>query len=327
MQEKMDTKDYKILYQLDLNCRQSTNAIGKKVGLSKQVVDYRIKRMQQKGIIRGFSTVLDSTKLGFFTFRVYLKLRTPTLDVFQNLDKYLHKVKNITWYARSSGKWDFGIVVMTQSLKEFDKVWDDFYKEFYEHIREKDVAHTNTYQFRRSYLVNKKDVTQEETITSLPNKCPEFLGDATDWKILEKLTENARIELQRISAYVGLTAKAIAYRISNMEKKGVIQNYRVNINNSILGYEFYKVFLRLQPGNERKLFEWLKEHPHVFMFLKPIGTSDYEFEFVAKQGEFWDIIEEFSAAFADKIMEMDTFNYKEEYKFHYLPRIKPDKIL
>ena len=40
----LDLKDRKILYELDLNCRQSNAQIGKKVGLSRKVVDYRIKR-------------------------------------------------------------------------------------------------------------------------------------------------------------------------------------------------------------------------------------------------------------------------------------------
>ena len=39
----LDLKDRKVLYQLDVDCRQTNSEIGKKVGLSKQVVDYRIK--------------------------------------------------------------------------------------------------------------------------------------------------------------------------------------------------------------------------------------------------------------------------------------------
>jgi len=47
----IDLKDRKILYHLDLNCRQSNAQIGKKVRLSKEVVNYRIKRMEEEGII------------------------------------------------------------------------------------------------------------------------------------------------------------------------------------------------------------------------------------------------------------------------------------
>src|SRR3972149_2971844 len=46
----LDAKNRKILYQLDINCRQSNASIGKKVGLSKEVVNYRIKKLENDGI-------------------------------------------------------------------------------------------------------------------------------------------------------------------------------------------------------------------------------------------------------------------------------------
>ena len=53
---KIDLKDKKILYELDLDCRQSNTQIGKKVGLKKDVVAYRIKRMQDEGVLLNFWT-------------------------------------------------------------------------------------------------------------------------------------------------------------------------------------------------------------------------------------------------------------------------------
>ena len=47
---KLDVKDRKILFQLTLNSRQSFNQIGKKVGLTKDVVAYRVKKLQENGI-------------------------------------------------------------------------------------------------------------------------------------------------------------------------------------------------------------------------------------------------------------------------------------
>ena len=52
--EKIDLKDRKILFELDLNSRQTLTQIGKKVGLPKTVVAYRIKRLQDKKIIRNY---------------------------------------------------------------------------------------------------------------------------------------------------------------------------------------------------------------------------------------------------------------------------------
>jgi len=74
--EKLDLKDRKILHQLDLNCRQSNTQIGKKIGLKKDVVGYRIKRMEEGGVIKGYWTNIDSYKFGYEVYRYYI--------VFQN---------------------------------------------------------------------------------------------------------------------------------------------------------------------------------------------------------------------------------------------------
>jgi Lrp/AsnC family leucine-responsive transcriptional regulator len=57
---KLDLKDRKILYELDLDARQPLTRIGKKVGLSKDVVSYRMKKLQDEGIIKNYYTVIDA---------------------------------------------------------------------------------------------------------------------------------------------------------------------------------------------------------------------------------------------------------------------------
>jgi len=64
--EKLDLKDRKILYELDINSRQSFSQLGKKVGLHKDVVAYRVKKLQEKGIIKNFYTELNGYKFGYF---------------------------------------------------------------------------------------------------------------------------------------------------------------------------------------------------------------------------------------------------------------------
>ena len=45
---KIDDKDKKILFHLIHDSRQSMKSIGKKIGLSKESVNYRIKRLIKK---------------------------------------------------------------------------------------------------------------------------------------------------------------------------------------------------------------------------------------------------------------------------------------
>jgi len=71
----IDLKDRKILYELDLNCRQSNAQIGKKVGLKRDMVAYRIKRLEQSGIIKNFWTAINTFKLGYLVFRIYINFQ------------------------------------------------------------------------------------------------------------------------------------------------------------------------------------------------------------------------------------------------------------
>jgi Lrp/AsnC family leucine-responsive transcriptional regulator len=71
----IDLKDRKILYELDLDARQSLTQIGKKVGLKKDVVSYRIKRMQDEGIIKNFWAAIDTFKLGYQVYRIYINFQ------------------------------------------------------------------------------------------------------------------------------------------------------------------------------------------------------------------------------------------------------------
>ena len=72
---KLDLKDRKILYELDLNARQTLTQIGKKVGLKKDVVSYRMKKLQDEGIIKNYYTVIDAYKLGYTLYRYYINFQ------------------------------------------------------------------------------------------------------------------------------------------------------------------------------------------------------------------------------------------------------------
>ena len=59
-----DNLDLHILSLLQENCKLSLNKIGERVGLSGPSVLERIKKLEESGIIRGYTVVLDARKLG-----------------------------------------------------------------------------------------------------------------------------------------------------------------------------------------------------------------------------------------------------------------------
>ena len=62
---KLDSKDKKIIEQLQKNARQSIAEIAKKTRLPRDVVVYRIKKLEKTKVIRSHHTFLDHQKLGY----------------------------------------------------------------------------------------------------------------------------------------------------------------------------------------------------------------------------------------------------------------------
>lgn len=60
----LDEKDLAILKELRKDARRSTKAIAKDLAIPRATVHERIKRMMDKGVIRGFTVVPDHAKLG-----------------------------------------------------------------------------------------------------------------------------------------------------------------------------------------------------------------------------------------------------------------------
>jgi DNA-binding Lrp family transcriptional regulator len=61
----LDETDIKILKSLTLNARLSSRQIAKQCGVSIGTALSRIKKMEKKGIIKGYSALLDQEKLGY----------------------------------------------------------------------------------------------------------------------------------------------------------------------------------------------------------------------------------------------------------------------
>ena len=72
----MDRTDYQILNLLQADSRTTLKTIGDRVGLTAPAVSERIRRMEEKGVIKSFSvnidrTLLDSSLTGFILVAVF----------------------------------------------------------------------------------------------------------------------------------------------------------------------------------------------------------------------------------------------------------------
>ena len=79
----LDDKDRVILTELQKDARRSTKAIAKDLNIPRATVHERIKRMMDKGIIKGFTVVPDYSQLGEPVTAFILISFLPNNDVSQ----------------------------------------------------------------------------------------------------------------------------------------------------------------------------------------------------------------------------------------------------
>ena len=91
----MDVIDKKILEMLRSNARESFATIGKTVELSAPAIGKRVKQLEEKGIILGYSLKLNHEKLGVNT-KAYIVLKihqSSTLRTAQNQIVHMEEVQ------------------------------------------------------------------------------------------------------------------------------------------------------------------------------------------------------------------------------------------
>lgn len=120
----MDNIDLKIIRCLTNNARMSASEVAGKVKLSTSAVIERIKKLEQNGTILGYTTVLDSGKLG--------KDVTAIMSIVVDHPKYndgliaaVNANPHITECLYIAGEVDFFIKVVTDNTKTLETVLNE----------------------------------------------------------------------------------------------------------------------------------------------------------------------------------------------------------
>jgi len=318
----LDLKDRKILYHLDLNCRQSNTQIGKKVGLSRQVVEYRIKRMEEESVIKNYYTVIDAYKLGLMFYRYYINLQTVSKKKKQEIIDHFVNYKKISTISTAKGFYDLIVVFWVDDISEFYEFWKKTLEQYCSLFSERFFS---LYIHGRGYplyflLFNDTDTVKPTKVDSF-GITKNITIDEFDYKLLNQISLNARITSVDISNILGCSSQNVVYRMDKLEKNGLIQSYRTAIDFSLLGYNRFKVNIQLRDYSKRmQIVKQFEQSPFINYFSASFGLCDLEFEFIVRDADHLiDIIDRISDMYPDVIRNYDYYSDIRNYKETFLP--------
>ena len=278
---QLDLIDRKILAELDKNCRIPNSILAKKVRKSREAVKYRIQQLQKKGVVQGFITSINPNKLGYFMFKVYLKLENIPAEREKFFEE-LKQNKDVYWMGISDGAFDCVFAILSKNITEYYEKINVLLSRWERLIVSKILGTmVDTRQYNKKFFTNEKD----SPVVIFAVDVVENKVDELDIKILNVLANDARIALAELARKVKSTIEIVRGRMRKMEEKGIILSYRLSVDLNKLGLEFFKAiiyFRTLSERDEKALFEWMRTHPYSLYYIRSLAPWEVEFEFVVE---------------------------------------------
>ncbi|MFY0598000.1 MAG: Lrp/AsnC family transcriptional regulator [Cognatishimia sp.] len=119
-----DALDRKIIASLQANARQSTASIAAALGVARTTVHERISRMEERGVIKGYSVVLgQADETPMVQVIVQLSVNQPeTAKIISRIGAYLEVKQCLS----VNGEFDLIIIAEAPRIEDLDVLTDEF---------------------------------------------------------------------------------------------------------------------------------------------------------------------------------------------------------
>jgi Lrp/AsnC family leucine-responsive transcriptional regulator len=120
MKRQLDAKDRDILRILAVDSRISLRDLGAQVDLSAPAVRERINRMEDEGVIEGFSVQIDPSALGY-TLEAFVRIE-PLPGRLKQVEKTLLDIPEITECSLVTGEDCFVARLVLRGISDLDRL-------------------------------------------------------------------------------------------------------------------------------------------------------------------------------------------------------------
>lgn len=119
----MDRYDYNILTELQNNGKLSIAELGRVIGLSTTATKERVKKLENEGVIKGYSAVIDASKVGL-DMTAYITVPVGNLEIKEMADK-LSSINEIVECHKVTGNTCFLVKVRARNSSHLELLIDE----------------------------------------------------------------------------------------------------------------------------------------------------------------------------------------------------------
>jgi Lrp/AsnC family leucine-responsive transcriptional regulator len=119
----MDRFDYDILNELQTNGKLSIAELGRKIGLSTTATKERVKKLENEGVIKGYSAMIDASKVGM-DMTAFITVPVGNLEI-KEMAKLLSEMEEIVEVHKVTGNTCFLIKVRARNSSHLEHLIDE----------------------------------------------------------------------------------------------------------------------------------------------------------------------------------------------------------
>lgn len=273
---KLDLKDLKIIKELDQDPDIATSQLAKKIGVSQQVADYRLKNLQKNKVIFAILPLIDMSKLGYTLFRVHVRFKQISEQKKSEFESFIKNNSNCFFIGSVGGRWDHYFDIFAESALQFQESLAQIISRFKNEIQEYE-----TFTIVRIHIFNYKYILDNAPKSTTFGETAEKQElDDIDKKILATIKTDSRQPYLQTSTIVGLSRNAIKEHIKRLKEKKIISGNRIFLNSQLMNQEAYKLLLRLRndPDQKQRLIQFAKIHKNIIYALEMMGPYQLDLE-------------------------------------------------
>jgi Lrp/AsnC family transcriptional regulator, leucine-responsive regulatory protein len=145
---ELDETDKKILKELSKNARINIVDLAEEIKLSRDIINYRLKKLTKEKIIVQYRCYLNLQNLGINLYKIIFRTKNFDEQAEKEIKSYVTQHKKATQFLKLIGSWDLEIEFETENEDELYKILTDIRKKFSNVIRDFDILRiTETYKY------------------------------------------------------------------------------------------------------------------------------------------------------------------------------------
>jgi Lrp/AsnC family transcriptional regulator, regulator for asnA, asnC and gidA len=287
--EKMTTLDHtdkKILLSLIKKSRATITSISKETHLSREIVSYRMSKLEEEKIITGYIARINQPLFCSGVALVNCKLIRSNAQRFNEIISFIKNNASINWCIETCGSSDLALTILYNTPKDLADTVTALSNFIGHNLKEHKISlYIDEYKFDRSGIITEKASAYSKHKVVTFDKSENKILDDIDIKIISMLAKNCRTKNIDMAKSFHVSEDIIRLRIRNLEKRQIITGYTISVDADKLGFEAYQMSINIEQMTDsviNKVKYYVQTNPYIVFCARTSGKYNLTLNIHAK---------------------------------------------